>query len=337
MEGPAKWASPLVVVPKPNGEIRLCTDMRKANEAIVREKFPIPTVDDILHEITGSKVFSKLDLRHGYHQLELDDESREITTTVTHKGHYRYTRLIFGLNNASEYYQYHIGDAIRDCAGVHNISDDIIAHGKSEAEHNERLKKLLETSEEKNLTLNPEKCQFRMTELTFMGYLLSGRGIGPTRAKVEAVKNARRPETASEVRSFLGLVNFSTRFIPDLATRKGVTCQWKKIHDDAFNKLKFQLANAESLAYFDKEAKTKIIAHASPVGLGAVLVQEQNGEERVVSYASRSLTNVERRYSQTEKEVLGLVWACERFHPYLYETKFEPIYSDIFQEFITSS
>ena len=101
VEGPAKWASPLVIVPKPNGEIRLCTDMRKANEAIVREKFPIPTVDDILHEINGSEVFSKLDLRHGYHQLELDDESREITTTVTHKGHYRYTRLIFGLNNAN--------------------------------------------------------------------------------------------------------------------------------------------------------------------------------------------------------------------------------------------
>ena len=173
-----------------------------------------------------------------------------------------------------------------------------------------------------------------MTEFTFMGYLLSERGIGPTSAKVEAVKNARRPETASEVRSFLGLVNFSARFIPDLATtsetlrqltRKGVNFQWKKVHEDAFNKLKFQLANAESLAYFDKEAKTKIIADASPVGLGAVLVQEQGGEERVVSYASRSLTNVERRYSQTEKEALGLVWACERFHPYLYGNKFELI------------
>jgi hypothetical protein len=103
VKGPAKWTSPLVAVPKPNGDIRLCTDMRKANEAIVREKFPIPTVDDILHEINGSKVFSKLDLKYGYHQLELEEKSREITT-VTHKGHYRYTRLIFGMNNASEYY-----------------------------------------------------------------------------------------------------------------------------------------------------------------------------------------------------------------------------------------
>jgi hypothetical protein len=110
VKGPAKWASPLVVVPKPNGDIRMCTDMRKANEAIVRGKFPIPTVDDILHEINGSEVFSKLDLKYGYHQLELEEKSREITTTVTHKGHYRYTRLIFGMNNASEYYQYHIGD-----------------------------------------------------------------------------------------------------------------------------------------------------------------------------------------------------------------------------------
>ena len=145
VEGPAKWASPLVVVPKPNGDIRLCTDMRKANEEIVREKFPIPTVDDILHEINGSKVFSKLDLKYGYHQLELEEKSREIKTTVTHKEYYRYTRLIFGMNNASEYYQYHIGDAIRDCEGVHNISDDIIVHGKDQAEHDERLEKLLMT------------------------------------------------------------------------------------------------------------------------------------------------------------------------------------------------
>ena len=292
--------------------------MRKANDAIVREKFPIPTADDILHEINGSKVFSKLDLKYGYHQLELEEKSREITTTVTHKGYYRYTRLIFGMNNASEYYQYHIGDAIRDCEGVHNISDDIIVHGKDQAEHDERLEKLLMTLVEKNLTLNPEKCQFRMTELT------SERGIGSTNTKVEAAKNARRrPETHQKCVVFLGLVNFFARFIPDLATtseplrqltRKGVVFQWTKVHENAFNKLKSQLANAESLAYFDKDAKTKIIADSSPVGLGAVLIQEQDGEERVISYASRSLTSVERRYSQTEKEALGLVWACERFH-----------------------
>ena len=230
--------------------------MRKANEAIVRGKFPIPTVDDILHEINGGKVFSKLDLKYGYHQLELDEESREITTTVTHKGHCRYTRLIFGMNNAAEAYQYHVGDAIRDCEGVRNISDDIIVHGKNQAEPDERLEKLLKTLQEKNLTLNPDKCQFRMTELTFMGYLLSERGIGPTNSKVEAVKNARRPETPSEVRSFLGLVNFSARFIPDLATmseplrqltRKGEIFKWEEVHENAFNKLKMQLAKAESL------------------------------------------------------------------------------------------
>ena len=334
VEGPAKWASPLVVVPKSNGDIRLCTDMRRANEAIIREKFPIPTVDDILHEINGSKVFSKLDLKWGYHQLELDEDSRDITTTVTHKGHYRYTRLIFGMNNAAEYYQYHIGDAIRDCAGAHNISDDIIVHGNDQAEHDLRLEGLLQTLQEKNLTLNPEKCQFRMTKITFMGYLLSERGIGPTSSNVEAVKNARRPESASEVRSFLGLVNFSARFIPDLSTtaeplreltKKDVKFEWKRAHEEAFSKLKDKLSHAQTLAYFDKNAKTKIVADASPVGLGAVLIQEQNGVEQVVSYASRSLTGVERRYSQTEKEALALVWACERFHMYLYGITFELI------------
>ena len=199
VEGPTKWASPFVVVPKPNGDVRLFTDMRRANDAIIREKFPIPTVDHILHEMNGSTVFSKLDLKWGYHQLELDEESRDITTTVTHKGHYRYTRLIFGMNNASEYYQYHIGDAIRNCSGARNISDDIIVYGKDKAEHEARIEKLLHTLQEKNLTLNPEECHFRMTQITFTGYLLSEEGIGPTDTKVEAVQNTRRPETASEV------------------------------------------------------------------------------------------------------------------------------------------
>ena len=167
-----------------------------------------------------------------------------------------------------------------------------------------------------------------------MGYLLSERGIGPNDSKVEAVRTTRSPETSIEVRSFLGLVNFPARFIPDLSTtseplrqltRKGENFKWEEIHENAFNKLKSQLVSAQSLAYFDKDARTMVIADASPVGLVAVLVQEQNGEERVISYASRSLTSVERRYSLTEKEALGLVCACERFHAYLYRKHFELI------------
>ena len=184
-----------------------------------------------------------------------------------------------------------------------------------------------------------------MSELEFMGHLLSARGIGPTKAKVEAVSDARRPESLSEVRSFLGLVNYCGKFIPDLATlaeplrkltRQNEPFVWTNEQEHSFQELKERLTNAETLGYFDLNAKTAIIADASPVGLGAVLVQNQNGESRVICYASRSISDVERRYSQTEKEALGLVWACERFHMYVYGIDFELLTDHKPLEFIYS-
>ena len=159
-----------------------------------------------------------------------------------------------------------------------------------------------------------------------MGHLLTDRGVGPTPTQVEAVVNSREPTCASEVRSFLGLVNFLAKFIPNLASvaeplrklcRKDTKFEWKREQSKAFAELKSRSANAETLAYFDRNALTEVIADAGLVGLGAVLVQWQNAVRRAVYYASRSLTDVERRYSQTEKEALALVWACEKFHVYL--------------------
>ena len=272
--------------------------MRRANEAVVRERHPIPTVDEVLQDMTQSSVFTKLDLKWGDHQLELSEESRDITTFTTHAGLYRYKRLMSGIKSAPEVYLHAIQQALYGCEGVRNISDDIILHAKDDQQHDERLEKLLERLQQRGLTLNPEKCKFRMAQLEFMGYLLSTRGIGPTESKVEAVVNAREPESAAEVRSFMGLVNFSAKFIPNLAkvaeplrqlTRKGVAFKWGGEQKEAFKALKETLASAETLAYYDKDAITRVIADASPVGLGAILVQGQNGNWRPVYYASRSL------------------------------------------------
>ena len=173
-----------------------------------------------------------------------------------------------------------------------------------------------------------------MDKLVFMGHVLTPHGIGPAEDKVKAVLEARRPESASEVRSFLGLVQFNSRYIPDLATvseplrkltQKNVTFVWGSEQDIAFQKLKQRLANADTLGYFQKNAKTKIVDDASPVGLGGILIQTQDGEDRIISYASASLTDTEKRYSQTEKEALAIVWACERFHLYLYGVNFEMV------------
>ena len=203
---------------KANGEVRLCVDMRCANKAIIRERHPIPTIDEILQDMQEGGVFSKLDLKWGYHQIELSEESRSITTFVTHKGLFRYKRLMFGISSAPEKYQQVIQQVLQDCSGTANISDDIIIYGSDQAEHDKRLEKVLTRFEERGLTLNKEKCVFDMPKLTFMGLFLSNRGIGPTEEKVRAVVEAREPQNVTEVKSFLGLVNFSARFIPDLAT-----------------------------------------------------------------------------------------------------------------------
>ena len=331
-QGPITWVNPVVVVPKSGGDIRLCIDMRRANQAIQRERHPIPTVDEILQSLNGSKLFSKLDLKWGYHQLELTPDSREITTFVTHCGLFRYKRLLFGVNSASEQYQYEIQTALAGIDGQENISDDITVHGKDEKEHDARLERVIKRLGERGLTINATKCQFSMDKLTFVGMVLSGNGISCATEKVAAVTNAREPQNASETRSFLGLVNYCGRFIPDLATiseplrrltKAGTLFAFGNEQKEAFEELKRRLSSAETLGYFDKDAPTQVVADASPVGLGAVLTQVQKDGPRVISYASRSLTETERRYSQTEKEALALIWACEKFHPYIYGTPFE--------------
>ena len=328
---PSKWISPVVVVPKPGGDIRLCVDMRQPNEAVKRVCHFIPTIDE-LQDMNESTVFSKLDIKWAYHQIELRPESREITTFITHKGLYRYKRLNFGISCAVEMFQKVIQQVIQGCDGVQNILDDIIVHAPNQEEHDKRLQKLLSVLQEKGITLNREKCEFSMPKLEFMGLVLSERGVGPSEAKVSAVMNAREPMSVSEVRSWLGLVQYNARFIPDLATvseplrkltHQNAMFKWGQAEQKSFDQLKKCLANAETLGYYDKNAPTQVIADASPVGLGAVLTQKHGDDYRVICYASRSLTDTEKRYSQTEREALALVWACERFHAWLFGSDFE--------------
>ena len=306
--------------------------MRQPNEAVKRVRHFIPTIDELLQDMNESTVFSKLDIKWAYHQIELRPESREITTFITHKGLYRYKRLNFGISCAVEMFQKVIQQVIQGCDGVQNILDDIIVHAPNQEEHDKRLQKLLSVLQEKGITLNREKCEFSMPKLEFMGLVLSERGVGPSEAKVSAVMNAREPMSVSEVRSWLGLVQYNARFIPDLATvseplrkltHQNAMFKWGQAEQKSFDQLKKCLANAETLGYYDKNAPTQVIADASPVGLGAVLTQKHGDDYRVICYASRSLTDTEKRYSQTEREALALVWACERFHAWLFGSDFE--------------
>ena len=319
VEGATPWVSPLVIIPKKNGDVRICVDMRMANQAIKRERHPSPTVDDLIHKLNGATVFSKLDLRAGYHQLVLTPESRYITTFATHVGLFRYARLNFGTNSASEIFQKVISDQIHNIPGSFNISDDVIVFGVTQADHDRALQAVFQKFSEVGLTLNKKKCEFNKKSLTFFGFVFSAQGVSPDPQKVEAIHNASPPTSTSGVRSFLGMATYCAKFIPNFSdvslplrelTRKDTPFQWNKEHDQAFHTIKNLLTSATVMAYFDQEKETELMTDASPWGLSAILLQKTPGQDnkRVVAYVSRSLSDVEKRYSQTEKEALAIVW-----------------------------
>ena len=188
------WVSPLVVVPKANSDIRICVDMRCANKAVQRERFPMPNIEDIIQQMNGSSVFSRLDLSQSFHQIELDEQSRFITTFVCHKGLYRYKRLMFGINSAPEIHQRIIQQILQAIPNCRNNADDIIIFAKNQEEHDKTLRLVLQRLREKNLTLNKAKCEFNKSQLKFLGHTLSKEGVkqGTTKQSPEKSGRVRR-------------------------------------------------------------------------------------------------------------------------------------------------
>ena len=337
---PTPWVSPIVIVPRasdPNN-IRICVDMRAANKAIKRVKHPMPTIHELIHDLNGSKVFSKLDLNQGYHQVELHPESRYVTTFSTHMGLHQYKRLNFGVNAASEIFQYIIQQVLEGLEGVKNISDDIYIFSKDVDDHEKHVNACLRRLQEKGLTLNKKKCEFFKTSISFFGNVFSEKGISPDPKKIKAIQDANRPTDKSEVRSLLGMANYVQRFIPNLATiveplrnliRKETKFEWTDMCEKSWKSVKESLTSDMVMSYFDVNAETQIVVDASPVGLGAMLTQMvgTNGKKeiKVVAYASRSLNEIECRYSQVEREALAVRWSIEQFHLYVHGLHFTVI------------
>lgn len=317
---PSKWVSPLVPIIKDNGDLRLCIDMRRANVAIMRENHPLPVIDDFLPRLNNAKYFSRLDVKNAFHQLEIRESCRYITTFITHKGMFRYKRLLFGVNCAPEIFQKVMENLLVECENAINYIDDIIVFGTNENSHYKSLSQVLEILKNNGVVLNSSKCVFKVQSLTFLGHELSPDGIQPEKKKIQALIGFRSPKSVEELRSFLGLINYVGKFLPDLATKTyllrqlikdGAAFVWTAEHEDSFRVLKSILVDTKILSYFDPTLKTRLIADASTVALGAVFVQFKNDIPRVISYASKSLSETERRYCQTEKEALALVWSVE--------------------------
>ncbi|RXN06658.1 putative protein K02A2.6-like protein [Labeo rohita] len=295
--GPTPWVSPIVTPPKPKDpdKVHICVDMRQANTAILRERHLTPTIDDVIHELNGATVFSKLDLTSGYHQLELHPNSRYITTFTTQLGLRRYKRLNFGISSAAEVFQNTIHQTLQGIAGVKNLSDDIIVYGATQADHDKSLTAVFQRLKERGLTLNRKKCEFNKTQLEFFGFIFSAGGVSADPKKVDAIYHAKKPKDAAE---------------------------WGAAQDAALSTLRESLTSETTMAYFNPNRETELIVDASPVGLGAILLQKDTEKKHVIAYASRALSDVERRYSQTEREALVIVWSCEHFHLYIYGKEF---------------
>ncbi|XP_045541460.1 uncharacterized protein K02A2.6-like [Papilio machaon] len=325
----SEYASPIVPVLKRNGSVRICADYSVSiNKQLVVEQFPLPTVHELFSKLHGGEQFTKLDLSSAYNQLCLDDESQKLTCINTHRGLYQYTRLVFGLSSAPAIFQRAMETVLAGLDGVLCLLDDILITGCNREEHLTRLNSVLQRLEEAGLTLQKEKCEFFKDEINYLGYVINKNGLKKSPDKIKAIIDAPRPRNVSQLQSFLGLANYYRNFVPGASMmlsplyellKKNTKWKWTKIHSDAFLAIKKCLASDSVLAHFNQKAKLILTVDASPTGLGAILSQVgEDGVEKPVSFASRTLTPAEHRYSQIQKEATAIIFGVRRFHQYLY-------------------
>ena len=338
VEEPTEWISSQVAVRKPNGSIRLCLDPKDLNKAIVRNHYQIPTLDDILPKLAKSKCFSLLDAKDGFWHVVLSEKSRKLTTFWTPVGRYCWTRLPFGLSSSPEEYQRRLHMALDGLLGVEVIADDILIFGtgdtalEARVEHDKNLIRLLDRVKDRGIKINREKMKLHLSEVKYMGHVLTAEGIRADPDKIQGIQDLKEPETASDIKSFLGSVNYLARYIPNLSQTAAplrASVEQKEFCFDeearkVWNKLKEMIAEDTLLRYYDPEKPVVIECDASGRGLGAVLLQEG----KPVYFASRTLSEAETRYHPIELECLAVVFACGKFDQYIYGKKDLKIMSD---------
>ncbi len=327
------WATPVVPVVKPNGNVRLCGDYKVTlNPALKVDQYPLPRIDDIFASLSGGQKFTKIDLKQAYTQMEMDERSKELLTINTHKGLYRYNRLSYGIASAPAIWQKAMDQVLVNVNDTQCILDDMIITGPDDEAHLRNLETVFQRLEENGLKANLDKCEFFQESITYCGHKISKDGLHKTTDKVEAVLEAPRPENDTQLRSFLGMVNYYHRFLRNLSTvvgplndmlQSGKNWSWTKTCEEAFNQVKGLMASEQVLCHYDPALPLRLASDASPYGIGAVLSHVfPDGTERPVAFASRSLSKSEKRYSQIDKEALGIFWSVQKFHTYLYGRKF---------------
>lgn len=331
IRNPTPWYVGMVVVPKQSGAVRICVDLKPLNQSVWREVHPIPKVDETLAQLSGPTVFSKLDANCGFWQIPLTPNSRPLTTFITPFGRYCFNKLPFGISSAPELFQRRMNQILEGLEGVLCLMDDVLIFGKDQEQHDAKLMVVLERLAAAGVTLNSEKCEFAKSRVKFLGHIIDREGIRADPDKTAAVLQMRTPQNVSELRRYLGMTNQLGKFSPcvpeltqplrELLSSKR-TWTWGQSQDTPFSQVKAELAKPTVLALYDPRAPTKISADASSYSLGAVL-QQVGDIWRPVAYASRSMSETEKRYAQKQKESLAVTWACDKFSDYILGRSFQ--------------
>ena len=326
---PTPWISSMLAVPKKNGKIRICLDPKDLNKAILRENYPMPTIEDIATRLHGAKVFSVLDAKNGFWHVKLDEESSHLTTFHTPFGRYRWCRMPFGISLAPEVFQRRMHELIEGLSGTEVVADDFVVAGFGDTleeafrDHNKNLVAFLQRCSASGVKLAMEKLQLCLEEVPLIGHYATKSGLKIHPEKVRAVLEMPRPTDVKSLLRFNGTVQYLAKFLPGLSdmahplrqlTRKDAEWVWSETQEKAWSDIKTAISQAPVLRFYSLQDEVTLQCDASDTGLGAALLQLQ----QPVSFASRALTQTETRYAQIEKELLAIVFACEKFDEYIF-------------------
>ncbi len=333
----AEWAAPIVPVLKADKtKVRICGDFRvTVNPVSKLDSYPIPKVEDLFAVLEKGKAYTKLDLTSAYQQLPLDEDSKNYVVINTQKGLFRYTRLPYGIASAPGIFQRVIDTVLQRIPGVVTYLDDILITGATQAEHLSALEEVLKRLSKAGLRANLKKCAFMKSSVTYLGHVIDEEGLHPMPDKIRAVNQAPTPRSLTELKSYLGLLTYYSKFLPHLASnlrplydllKKGSAWHWGSEQQQAFQKSKEMLTSSKLLTHFDSSLPLVLACDASAYGIGAVLAHRmEDGSEKPLGYVSRTLTKAEKNYSQLEKEGLSCIFGIRRFHSYLFGHRFQLI------------
>lgn len=332
----SEFASPIVLTEKRNGKLRLCVDYRALNKVTARDNYPMPLIEDQLTIAANKKYFTLLDLKDGFHHVRMAEDSIKYTSFVTPLGQYEWLRMSFGLHTAPAAFQRYINLALTEFIRTGDMAiymDDILVATETLEHHLEVLKRVFKTLSENHLELRIDKCYFLQTEIEYLGYVISGQGVRPTRRGVEAIEKFSIPKNVRDVRGFIGLCSYFRKFIEHFAaitkplydlTKANMTFKFGKLEYEAFMTLKSRLTEAPILAIYNPNDLTELHCDASSAGYGAILMQRKSdGKMHPVFYFSRRTTDKEAKLHSFELETLAIIYALERFRIYLQGLKFK--------------